>query len=65
MIALRPLRQQAGLTQVQVAKALGVVRTAVSMWETTDTYPRCEMIPALATLLGCTIDDLFQEGKNA
>jgi DNA-binding transcriptional regulator YiaG len=38
--ARRLLREQAGLSQQDVADALGVTRTAVSLWEAGDREPR-------------------------
>lgn len=44
--------------------ALGVSASSVAKWETTNTCPRAELLPALADLLHCSIDDLFGRGKE-
>lgn len=36
----RALREQAGLTQAELAEALGVRRSTISRWETGDRTPR-------------------------
>lgn len=46
---------------MQLAEKLGVTRTAITKWETGDSYPRAEMLPQIAKHLGCTIDDLYAE----
>ena len=38
--ARRRVRERAGLTQQDIAAALGVTRTAVSLWEAGDREPR-------------------------
>ena len=60
-------RKKAGLSQDEVAKALGVSGPAVSMWETGKTVPRTPMLKKLANLYGCTTDELLREpeGKTA
>lgn len=55
----RQRRMSASLTQECVAKQLGIGRTAVSMWETGDALPRAEMLPEIARLYGCTVDELL------
>ena len=49
------------MTQAQMADALNVNRATVAMWETGKSNPRAEMLPAIAQLLGCTIDELYDE----
>ena len=61
---LQALRRKNNLTQAEVAITLGVSASSVAKWETTNTYPRAELLPALADLLHCTIDDLFGRGKE-
>ena len=53
---VKRLRESKNMTQSEIALALGVNRTAVSMWETGDSMPRAELLPQLAKVLGCTID---------
>jgi len=52
-------RMSASLTQEEAAKVLGVGRTAISMWECGDAHPRAEMLPDIARLYGCTVDELL------
>lgn len=56
---IRKLRRSKGLTQKQLADEIGVTRTTVAMWESGSSYPRTDLLPKIAALLGCTIDDLF------
>lgn len=62
---LRDLRKRSGLSQADVASALGVLQTTVSMWETGENMPRTALLPKLAELYGCTIDDLFEKEETA
>ena len=54
-------RTNAGMTQAAVAAALGVTGAAVSMWETGKTTPRTTLLPKIATLYKCTVDDLLKD----
>jgi transcriptional regulator with XRE-family HTH domain len=56
---LKKLRRACGLTQKQVAAQLNVTFQAVSKWETGRAAPDIFVLPALAELLGCRVDDLF------
>ena len=56
---IRELREKKGITQEHVASALGVKQATVSMWETGSAKPRMDKLPALASVLGCSIEDLF------
>lgn len=52
-------RKSKNLTQDAVAAELGVTRSAVAMWESGKSFPRAELLPRLAKLLECTVDELF------
>lgn len=52
-------RKRLGLTQEQVADALGVSVAAVSKWETGGAYPDITLLAPLARLLGGTVDGLL------
>ena len=65
MIALKKIRSQANMTQVELARRLNVAQSSVAAWENNENrYPRAELLPALADLLHCSIDDLFGRGKE-
>lgn len=61
---LKELRKAAGLTQQEVAMHFGLNRAAVAMWERGASVPKVHILPELAKLLGCSIDELFKEGKD-
>ncbi len=56
---IREFREQRDLSQDEVAKILGVNRTAVAKWETGANKPRIEKLIGLSKLLRCTVDDLL------
>lgn len=61
---IRPLRQAAGLSQAAVAEKLNVAQQTVAKWESGTILPNAEKLPALADLLGCTIDALYGRGGD-
>ena len=56
------LRVSKGLTQTELAERLGRVQTAISKWECGEATPPASLLPKLAEVLGCTVNDLFEEG---
>lgn len=58
---LKELRQAKKLTQIEIAKELGVSHTTVSMWETGAALPRAGKLIKLADILDCTVDELLKE----
>jgi len=57
-------RREAGLTQIQSAQALGVAQCTISQWESDFTHPRAEMLPSIAKLYHCRIDDLYEKDSE-
>ena len=57
------LRKEKGLTQEGLAEKLGISSQAVSKWENDSSCPDISLLPALADILGVTIDELLT-GKN-
>lgn len=60
MIALVKYRKACNLTQIELAKALGVGKATVGMWETGDRKPDIIKLKKLASILGCTTDELLE-----
>ena len=58
-ISLKALRVNAGLTQTDAAKVLGVSRMTLSRWESGETYPRADNILKLAALYKCEPADFL------
>lgn len=51
------------MTQAELAKELGIDRSTVAKWETGKANPRVELLPKLAEILNCSIDELFAVSK--
>ncbi len=62
---IKKAREKAGLTQQDLANELGVGQSTVAMWETQNSLPRTDKLPALAKILGCTIDELLKKEEGA
>ena len=58
------LREKANLTQAQIAEALNIGQSTVSMWESGENLPRADKLPQLARLLNCTVDALLGDGER-
>lgn len=58
---VRAARLAAGMTQVQLAAALGTSHPAVSRWENGGDEPTDRTLDALAAVLRCSVDELLTE----
>jgi transcriptional regulator with XRE-family HTH domain len=71
LAGLAPRRKQAGYTQQDMADALGVERATYAMWEIGKNWPPARLLPSIADILVCSIDDLYKglpeaaEGEEA
>lgn len=54
-------RVNVGLSQERLANLLKVDRSTVAKWETGKSMPRAELLPKIAKILGCTVDDLLND----
>lgn len=60
----RKMRQEAGLSQKEVAEKLGIYQSNVSDWENDVSRPEYEKLIQLTTLYGCTIAELLGVEEN-
>lgn len=56
---IRQARENAGLSQKQLAEALGLDQSAVSNWETGKSEPTLHNLRRMADILGCRPADLL------
>lgn len=61
MRGLKAMRRRAGYTVAQLAERLSVTRTTIYFWEHGRYLPNAGLLPELAEILGCTIDELFAD----
>lgn len=59
---IKQIRVSKKLTQEQLAREVNVKRTTVAMWES-GINPRADKIPRIAEVLGCAVEDLFEENN--
>ena len=61
---IKSKRIELNLTQEELAERLGVTKASVSKWELAQSYPDITMLPHIADLFGCTIDELLGYGNS-
>ena len=57
--AIRARRMELGMRQLDLACAVGVTNSAVSLWERGETSPNYKMLLKVAKVLGMNARDLF------
>lgn len=60
MSTLKNARESKGLSQMALAKILGVDQSTVCLWECGKTSPRPDVAIRLANILDCTLDDIYR-----
>lgn len=60
-------RENAGFSQREAARRLGVNQSSVSFWESGRYRPRAAMLVKMADLYCCTIDELMgrEQGRDS
>lgn len=58
MLKIKKYRQQAGLTQSQLAALVGATQKQISAWENGTNEPSIRVLKAISKTLSCSIDDL-------
>jgi putative transcriptional regulator len=61
---LKQLRKKAGLTQTELAQAIGTSQGAVGHYETGIKAPKLGKLPAIVNALGVTVAELFEEDQS-
>lgn len=61
---IREARKKAGLTQVQLAKKLGVPYQSIGQWETGKRNPKYETLERIASAIGIHVFDLVGIGEK-
>lgn len=64
MNSIRKYREAAGLTQLELAKAIDISMMSLSRYETGVRVPRWTEITAMCKVLGCTSDALMEDPEN-
>lgn len=62
-LGIKKQRELLNISQVDLAKKIGVSQGMISQWENGDFLPRAERLPMLAKVLKCTVDDLLKEDE--
>ena len=58
--AISALRKEKGMTQLDLARQMGVTDKAVSKWERDLSFPDVASLPKLAEVLGTSVDELLE-----
>ena len=58
---LRAARKQAGLSREHVAFATNLTVVTIGYWETGRVEPKANNLAAVAAVIGCSIEDLYEE----
>ncbi|MGL4606543.1 MAG: helix-turn-helix domain-containing protein [Eubacteriaceae bacterium] len=58
---IKEAREKSKISQKNLGELLDVKQSAVSQWETGATSPLAEKLPTIAAVLGCRIEELYDE----
>ena len=63
-MGFKSARKKAGKSMLDVVKALDVSAASVYCWENGTYKPRASLLPKIAELYGCTIEELLSEDEQ-
>lgn len=58
---IKEIRIKKGITQSELAEKLRITQGAVSQWEQGLSTPKADKLIEVATVLGCSVDELLRE----
>ena len=61
---IKTKRKEQNLTQEELARILGVSKTAISKWENAECFPDITLLPQIAKTFNISIDELFSYSKE-
>jgi transcriptional regulator with XRE-family HTH domain len=61
---LAELRKDAGLSQYELARYVGVPQANIAFWERSEKPPSSDVLPKMAQALGVTVEDLLLVGDE-
>ena len=61
---LAELRKDAGLSQYELARYVGVPQANIAFWERSEKPPRSEVLPKMAEALGVSVEELLIIGDE-
>jgi transcriptional regulator with XRE-family HTH domain len=61
---LAALRKDAGLSQYELARYVGVPQANIAFWERSEKPPRSEVLPKMAEALGVSVEELLIVGDQ-
>lgn len=64
-VSIKALRVNAGLTQSEAAKKLGITSRTLQNWENYDSYPTAVQLVDICSVYGCDLGDIFLPEKLA
>lgn len=64
MLLLKATRQQIGLSQLALAKEVGVSRSTIAMWESGGSQPDIDMVLRLSQVLNVSVGELLGEDTD-
>lgn len=59
-MGIKEIREEKGLTQIEMARQLEVDQTAVSQWERGVSKPRIKVAMKMMEKFGCSLDDIYK-----
>lgn len=58
-LTLKAFRANKNLSQIEVAKMMGITKETLSSWERYKTYPDVMSLKRLCEIYECNLDDIF------
>lgn len=58
-VSLKALRVNAGLSQKEAAKNIGITAKTIQNWESNETFPTAAQLVKICAIYNCSLNDIF------